>query len=182
MDKKQIDKQKLREKIKLKLLDMTSIKRQLKDIRIYNKLIALKEFKDSKTIFTYVSWAEEVDTGKFINLALKEGKKVFVPKIDLKKKQMDIYQIKSLKELKEGTYKILEPTGEKSRKKDFDIIIIPGLAFDRKKNRLGRGGGYFDKFLKNAKGLKVALCFKEQIVSAIPVQKHDIKMNMLISA
>ncbi len=182
MDKKQLDKKKLREKIRLKLLGMTSLKRQLKDLKIFNKLIALREFKEAKTVFTYVSWAEEVDTRKFIKFALKEGKQVFVPKIDLKKKQMDIHQIKSLKELKKGTYNILEPCGTMTKKKDFDIIIIPGLGFDRKKNRLGRGGGYFDKFLKNAKGLKVALCFKEQICSKVPVQKHDIKINTLISA
>lgn len=160
---------------------MAPKEKQIKDKIIYSKITALQEFQDSKIIFTYVSTDCEVDTKNLIRHALKLDKEVFVPKINLKKKELEVYKILSLKELKEGIYNILEPYTGKSRRKNFDIILVPGLGFDKKKNRIGKGGGYFDKFLKNTKGLNVGLCYKEQLFDSIPTLQHDIKMDILIS-
>lgn len=179
-----MEKIELRKKIKSILLNLSSDEKKQKDRNIYNKLIKMQELIKAETIFSYVSMHEEVDTINIIKYILKEKKKLFVPRVALKTKQMDIIQISSLENLKIGTYatyNILEPGGRDSCRKDFDILLIPGLGFDNENNRLGRGGGYFDKFLKNVKGLKIALCYREQIFESIPVVQHDIKVDLIIS-
>lgn len=155
--------------------------RKAKNKLIFNKIIQLKLFKKAENIFTYVSKEAEVDTKNLINYALKKGKKIFVPKINLKNNKIEIYKITSLKELQKGSYDIDEPSHNKSKRKTFDIIFIPGIAFDINNNRLGRGGGFFDKFLRNIKGIKIGLCFQEQLLDKLPVEKHDIKMDIIIS-
>ena len=176
-----MDKKSLRKKIKTILLKMASEEKKHKDKQIHNQIRKMPKFLESKIIFAYVSMSMEVDTKKIIQFALKNRKKVFVPRVNLKKKKMDIIQINSLKELRKGTYNILEPCGRKCGRNKFDIILIPGLGFDKKNNRLGRGGGYFDKFLRNAKGLKIGLCYKEQLFKHVPITQHDIKMDVIIS-
>ena len=176
-----MEKVEFRIKIKSILLKMSSDTKKEKDRSIYDKLIKMPELINAETVFSYVSMHEEVDTINIIQYILKEKKELFVPRVDLKTKQMDIIQISSLEDLRTGTYNILEPDGRDSCRKDFDILLIPGLGFDNENNRLGRGRGYFDKFLKNAEGLKTALCYREQLFKSIPVTQHDIKMDLIIS-
>lgn len=79
-------------------------------------------------------------------------------------------------------FKILEPTSKKIIDQDnIDVAIIPGVAFDIEKNRMGRGKGYYDKFLKDKKFLKVGICFDYQLLDKIPVEVNDIKMDEIIS-
>ena len=176
-----MDKNRLREKIKNELISISPIDRKNKDEKIFQKLSDLKEFKNAKSIFTYVSWFTEVDTKIFISHIFEKNKEIYVPKIDLKNQLIEVYKINSFDDLKKGTYNILEPVKGKCDKINFDMIIIPGLGFDKNNNRLGRGGGYFDKFLKIAKGIKVGLCYKEQLIGCVPTFPHDIKMDMIIT-
>ncbi|MDH6354371.1 5-formyltetrahydrofolate cyclo-ligase [Dysgonomonas sp. PH5-45] len=77
---------------------------------------------------------------------------------------------------------VLEPDGEDlTDYRQIDMIVVPGVAFDRRLNRMGRGGGYYDRFLANVKIPKVAVCFDFQIVDGIPLEPHDIAMDMLVS-
>jgi len=176
-----MNKNKLRERMKGILLGIDKNTRKKKDKIIFNKILNLFEFQKSKKIFTYVSYFKEVNTFKVIEYALKNDKEVFVPKICLKDKIIKIHKINSLNDLRPGVYDIPEPTTPEVKEDKFDIILIPGIAFDKKNARLGRGGGYFDKFLKNVKGLKIGVCYKEQIVEEIPMEKYDVYMDMVIT-
>jgi len=157
-----------------------------KDAAIKNRLFNLDEFIDAKSVLMYVSFRSEVDTFGQLAGILSLGKKLVVPLVDSKQKTLTLYEIKDISELVPGYMKIPAPKVAEDRKvelKDIDIIVIPGTGFDIKGNRLGYGGGYYDKLLsKTEKGIpKVALAFEEQIVDDIPSEPHDMKMDIIVT-
>ena len=78
-------------------------------------------------------------------------------------------------------YSILEPIGEEFIDIDkIDVVIVPGIAFDKENNRLGRGRGYYDKLLTTANAIKVGVCFDFQFFDRIPTEEFDVKMNYVI--
>jgi 5-formyltetrahydrofolate cyclo-ligase len=152
-----------------------------KSCRIYLNLKRLEVWKKSKIIHTYITFRSEVDTRLIINNALIEGKRVLCPKI--MGNNLLIGEIKSFNDLTVGKYGILEPINIISiNLEDIDIIIVPGIAFDLKGYRLGYGGGYYDRFLKNLKRpIKIGLIFDQLIKKELPHTNMDIKMDIIIS-
>ena len=130
--------------------NMSNEKRILKNKLIYNLFINSDLYKKAKDIFIYVSFGSEVNTHEIIKKAIIDKKNIYVPKIDMKKKEMIAVKIHSLTELSVNNYGILEPINVDKDKiaNDFDIIVMPGVAFDENGNRIGYGGGYYDKYLE----------------------------------
>ena len=128
---------------------------------------------------------EEVDTKSFVLKALSLGKKVYLPRIHRREKQLGIYWIERLSDLRRGPYGIYEPRPRKhyrGRPEELDLVVIPGLGFDRRGARLGRGQGYFDQLLKKTKkAYKIGVAFREQIVKKIPVARHDVCVDRVIT-
>ncbi len=153
--------------------------KQKYDNDIFNKVINLQEYKESKLVLIYVSLKYEADTFNLINYSLNTNKKVAVPKC--KGDNIIFYEIKNLKDLEEGSFGILEPKTNKSIT-DFNnsICIIPGVAFDKQNNRIGYGKGFYDRFLKNYKGIKIGLTYKECICDKIDNDINDIKLDKVI--
>ncbi|PIU82979.1 MAG: 5-formyltetrahydrofolate cyclo-ligase [Elusimicrobia bacterium CG06_land_8_20_14_3_00_38_11] len=150
--------------------------------KILKKLFRMEEFRRAKKVMFYSSFGNEVSTEKMIEKSLKLKKQVFLPKI-LKGKIVPV-QIENLKELVLGKFGILEPkvTMEcRLRPADFDVIIVPGVAFDKNCNRIGFGKGYFDRFLKTQKAKKIGLAHSFQIVKKIPAGKFDVPMDLVIT-
>ena len=146
---------------------------------IFNKIINLKEYKDRTLILTYVSLKEEVDTIELIKYSLNIGKQVAVPKCE--GNDIVFYYINNLEDLKEGNFGILEPkTNETVNDFENSICIVPGIAFDKENNRIGYGKGFYDRFLKNYKGVKIGLTYKEYICDKIDVDDNDVKMDKII--
>ena len=157
-----------------------------KSLRIIENLKHSKEFAQAKSIMVYVSKEDEVDTTSLIGDALGMGKQVFVPSSDMRRKSLMPCEITSLDELVEGCFGIKEPAVrnvKRLNRTEIDLAIVPGRAFDRECNRLGRGGGYFDCFLREWKsiGKKIGLAFSEQIVRQVPTNSQDVKMDRVIT-
>ena len=152
---------------------------------ILERLLKSEFYKKAQVIFTYVSFQGEVDTIKFIETALSHGKTVCVPKVISKKEGMEAYKITSLNELEKGFYGVLEPRSENQLilPWDIDLIITPGVAFDKTKGRIGYGGGFYDRFLKRVPSQtdKVALCYTFQIFDHIPMDEFDEKVDFIIT-
>lgn len=175
-------KQLTRKKLKERLKKLDSSEKRLLEKIIFERIINLHEYRHADDVFTYVSFNKEVDTIEIIKYSLEEGKRVYVPKIVKSAKALEVYQINSLNELKKGAYGILQPIdGKRTTKNRFDILLIPGIGFDRLCHRLGRGEGYFDRFLAGVKGLKIGLCFSIQIEHNLPIEKNDVKMDIVIT-
>lgn len=175
----------LRARLLETLWNLGKKERKERSRKIFKKAVRHPLYRSSESILSYVSFRTEVETDELIRRALKDGKRVFVPLIRPGKK-IHIYRVVNLKkDLRKGAYGIPEPRpvrlrlGEPSK---LDLIFVPGLGFDRKGRRLGRGGGYFDRFLSRAKTAKrIGLAFRKQIVSKIPVEKHDLPVHALIT-
>ena len=94
---------------------------------------------------------------------------------------MNFYTINSLKELKKGNYGILEPDNDKLvNKKDIDLLIVPIVSYDKDHNRLGYGGGYYDRYLKDYAGNVIGLAFTFQQVEKLPVERFDLPIKTII--
>ena len=155
------------------------------DNQIINNLMNTEDFKKAKSIFIYVSFGSEIDTKKIINYSLEKNKKVYVPKTDKIKKTMEAIEINNLNDLITDKWGILEPkeANYKNIGNQFDLIIVPGLAFDLEGNRIGYGGGYYDKYISNLKYncIKIALTYQFQVIKGIKSEKYDIKIQKIIT-
>lgn len=182
-------KQEIREKILKKLKKQRKEQRKEKSLKIKKVLFSQPQFLEADTVMFYISKDGEVETQDMIIDALKMGKKVVVPVTLVKEKKIIPSQLKDFKkELGKGPYGIYQPKKEYIRKilpEDIDLAVVPGVAFDRSGNRLGRGGGYFDRFLVQFKRRKIpmfGLAFKFQLLKKLPVLPHDIPITKLIFA
>lgn len=180
-------KNELRAELLRKRDSIPSSKRFQKETAIKKNLFGLDVFKNAKSILMYVSFRSEVDTITHLDDILELGKKLVVPLVDSKQKSLTLYEIRSDSELEPGYMGIPEPRVGEERivtLKDIDLVVIPGTGFDTEGNRLGYGGGYYDRLLsKSEKHVPiVALSFEEQMTDKIPAESHDIKMDIIITA
>ncbi len=158
--------------------------------QITKTLIDTDAFKTAKTVMCYLSFGSEVDTKLIIDECFEQGKTILIP-IIMRNTDASTYMEASQlidynEDLAPGTMGILEPIASAIRIKDpktIDLIIIPGLAFDRQGNRLGYGSGYYDYFLGRLRDdcNQIAITFSFQLIDHIPTQKHDMKVRNIIT-
>ncbi len=158
--------------------------------KITTALLNLDTFRNAKTIMCYVSFGTEVDTKGIIEECFKRGKSILIPIIMRNidgTSFMEASEILNLKEdLTPGNMNILEPKESSIRIRDpktIDLIVIPGLSFDKIGNRLGYGAGYYDYYLKRVRTdcYQVAITFSYQLVDQIPIEEHDIPIPHIIT-
>ncbi|MGN0395468.1 MAG: 5-formyltetrahydrofolate cyclo-ligase [Coprococcus sp.] len=160
--------------------NLTAEERNEKSQIITDNLISTEVYKQNSNILIYISANNEVDTTGIFYKALSDGKNVYCPKVY--GKNMDFIQINSYDELTKGSFGIFEPVSDNISYIEEGLIIMPGVAFDRYRNRLGYGGGFYDRYMAKHKQLaSCAICFECQIVDTIPSETHDIKPDMLIT-
>jgi 5-formyltetrahydrofolate cyclo-ligase len=156
-----------------------------KSERIKEQVFHMTEFKVAKTILFYVSYDNEVYTHKMIKKSLEIKKQVIIPKIDMKNRTILCSSLTQWDDLLAGAYNILEPRQECLNEvalESIDLIIIPGIAFDYRGNRIGHGMGYYDRLLqKKMKANRLGLAFELQIVESIPTDKYDIKVEKIVT-
>ena len=149
-------------------------------LKIADYIINMKEFKEADNILTYVSFRSEVKTDYIIENAFELGKKVFVPKVI--GKNMIFVKIESFKELTQGYMGIREPVSSDEADIKEGFMCMPGMVFDNECNRIGYGGGFYDRYLsKDNEFIKAALCYDFQILEEIPHEPHDLKPDYVIS-
>lgn len=155
------------------------------DYEIYNKLINSELYLKAKNIFIYISFDKEIETKRIINKALNDEKNVYIPKIYRHDKSMKAIRLKSSEDLKENSMGILEPIEDSDyiNKEEIDLIIVPGVVFDLNGNRIGYGGGYYDRYLEDIKEVsnKVVLAYDLQVVDFIEPESHDINIDYIIT-
>jgi len=130
-------------------------------------------------ICTFIGVKHEPPTIYLVEKFLKDGHEVYIPFIN----QIKVSRIKSTDDLKTRKDGYIEPKFKTNQPEFLDMIIVPGLAFDKHGNRLGQGSGWYDRFLaKYPKSYKIGLCYKEQLVDYdLPVEEHDIKMDEVVA-
>jgi 5-formyltetrahydrofolate cyclo-ligase len=180
-----MDKAELRRKLLNCLLTIPSEQRSERSRKACRNLISTEQFQRASTIMMFLSLPHEVDTSEAILHAWQLGKAVAVPKISWQQRHMIAVEINSL-ETGLSTYSsgLRHPVaGIPVPFEEIDMVVTPGLGFDKKGNRLGRGGCYYDRFFAN-EGLKAARCgfgFAEQLIDSIPVAEHDEPVEILVT-
>ena len=169
--------------------------------RIRERLFALDEFIRCNMLFTYISFGKEVDTHEIINKAFQMNKQVFVPRVEynechasqdtLMLKEMNFYQIRSLDNLVRSDFGILEPDRNNHHKyisslsdKNRKLMLLPGLAFDIKGNRIGYGAGHYDRYLSkfsHNEWEKIALAYNFQITDKLTVGIYDVPADYIVT-
>lgn len=149
-----------------------------KSMVIIDKLLPILD--KYQTIGVYAAMEDEVNLDKLIEMLLKQGKEVYLPRIE--SSDLEFYQIKSLNDLNcNGAFQIREPEAQNPLKSVHIAIIVPGISFDTKKHRLGFGRAYFDRYLKGKDVFKIGVCFDELLVDTLPVDDWDIQMDIVVS-
>jgi len=155
---------------------------------VHQRLVELPEYLSARIVMSYVSVGKEVETHQLLLHMQKEGKTVVIPWCE--GRELRLFRWESLDELECGALNILEPRLELRSRQDkhigpecLDLVLVPGLGFDPNGNRLGRGGGYYDRFLKTTprKAFRIGLGFECQIVEAIPMSANDEKVDLVIT-
>lgn len=155
---------------------------------ILEQFSALPAYAAARTLMVYLDVRSEVRTRWFLPTAWAEAKQVVVPYCN--NGNIELFLLRGVEELAPGAMGVLEPKPELRRRRDrnvaptdLDLIVAPGLAFDRRGGRLGYGKGYYDRFLHRLRddALKVAICFECQIFPEIPVLEHDVRMDGVIT-
>jgi 5-formyltetrahydrofolate cyclo-ligase len=150
------------------------------DTQVNEKLWEFIQEKKCKAIHLYLPMGSEIDLYPLIQKLLNEKVKVYSPKT-LKNRKLEHLELHSLEELEKGLWGTEHPKNSKAYEGTFDLIVVPGLAFDKDCNRLGYGGGYYDNFLKDHKEAhKVAAVYPFQIVEQVPVEAHDAKVGLVL--
>lgn len=151
-------------------------------VAILEKLKRLSSLSSARTVLLYSALPDEVQTESLMNELAAQGKTVLLPKV-IDDSTMELRQYTGKKDLSPGAYNIMEPSGELfTDYAAIDVAIIPGMAFDSKGHRLGRGKGYYDRFLSQltTRTIKIGLCFPWQLVDDVPTDKNDISMDCVI--
>jgi 5-formyltetrahydrofolate cyclo-ligase len=178
------EKKVIRKEIKEKLLSISKPIYEHQSFMIAQSLQEDPFWVNANTIGITISNFPEVDTYQIIRRAWEQGKRVVVPKCIPEGKKMDFRQLKQFNQLESvyfGLYEPMESLTLLVDPKEIDLIIVPGLAFDKSGYRIGFGGGYYDRFLENFKGHTLSLCFSEQIVECVPTEVHDIPVEKTIT-
>jgi 5-formyltetrahydrofolate cyclo-ligase len=183
-----MEKRQLRAELKKRLLELTNLPAAghfEKSKKACENLISTPQFRRSSVIMFFLSMPHETDTTPAIRNAWQEGKTVAVPKVNWRQKNMTPVRIDSLE-----TGLVIEAAGLRNPEDgaripvdEIDLVIVPGLAFDRSGNRLGTGNAYYDKFFDegNLVATRCGLAFSEQLIDSIPAEEHDKPMDLLVT-
>ena len=147
--------------------------------KICDRLTLTEIFQNAQCIAMYYDMDDEVQTSGFIE-EWSDKKRIALPVIH--GNNINFYAFTGRENLTKGIFEIQEPmSGDLIPPEDIDLFIIPGVAFDRDCNRLGRGKGFYDRYLADTNKPMIGICFGFQLIDTIPTENHDIKMTMIIT-
>uniref|UniRef100_A0A8C8YS68 5-formyltetrahydrofolate cyclo-ligase n=1 Tax=Prolemur simus TaxID=1328070 RepID=A0A8C8YS68_PROSS len=187
-------KRSLRAELKLRLRALSAEERLRQSHLLTQQVIAHSQYQKSKRISIFLSMQDEINTEEIIRDIFLQGKACFIPRYQFQSSHMDMVRLASPEEissLPKTSWNIHQP-GEGDVREEalstggLDLIFVPGLGFDTHGNRLGRGKGYYDAYLKRCwqhqevKPYTLALAFKEQICLQIPVDENDVKVDEVL--
>lgn len=174
MEKKELRKY-IREQKRLYSLEQ----KQRLSVEVMKQVEECEDFRHARVVLAYWSMDDEVDTHDFVSRWSGE-KTLLLPCV--KGDELEIRYFEGVDRLKPGeAFGIGEPVGELfTELEKIDVIVVPGVAFDKEGNRLGRGKGYYDKILKGILGYKIGVCFDFQLVDCVPTDDYDVRMDRVI--
>ena len=180
-----MEKAQAREEIARRLARLSPEARRDASACIRRRIADLPEFRRAATVLLFLSIADEADTFPLIADALAAGKAVAVPKVDARRRRMDACVLRDpARGLAPGPFGILEPrTAEIVEPAAIDFVLVPARGFDREGNRLGRGGGYYDRYMAGPgfRAVRCGIAFAAQVLDHLPHAPHDLPVDLLVT-
>ncbi len=179
-----MDKKTLRKSFLKIRSEISEKSRHKKSLAIAEKLFNSEEYKNSGFVFAYSSYGSEAETGNIIKRAFSDEKRAALPVMLEEKGKMAFIEIKPDSELVKNKTGIYEPVYDEEKAvkpQKGDVVIVPGAAFTLKGERMGYGGGYYDRYLSRCEAFKIGICFKEQLAEQLPQDCFDIKTDKVIT-
>lgn len=167
-----------------RLNEMDPAEHRKKSEQILNNVMVEDVYRNAKIIGVTLSRFPEVDTLPLIQAAWQDGKQVAVPKCIRETREMDFRILTSFDELETVYMDLLEPIVEQTEsvaETEIDLQIVPGVVFSEEGYRIGFGGGYYDRYMATYKGPSMSLAFRCQTKQEIPIERHDIPVQMIIT-
>ena len=178
-------KKELRQELRRRLAAISPGEIQGMSLHVVERLVAQPEYKKAEIIMVFLSLPTEVDTTSLVLHAWQDRKRVLAPKVSWEQRRMLPVEIRSLaQDLTTTPLGVREPTsGPPIPIPIIDLVIVPGLGFDEHGNRLGRGRGFYDRFLAHPgfRGVSCALAFELQMTESVPADPLDVQVNMLVT-
>lgn len=177
-----VDEQKTQIRKEIKIIkNQLSVEEKLKKSQlVLSKLAYDPAFIKAQTVMMYWAMEDEVQTQDFI-CSWAAKKKILLPCVNGNSMILKLFTSVTQMQPGEG-FGIPEPTGEEfADYASIDVIVVPGVAFDRQNNRMGRGKAFYDKFLRNITAKKIGVCFRFQLFSNVPTDPFDVKMDLVIT-
>ena len=177
-----MDKTALRRSIAAQKKAMTPEEIESKSAKLTEAFLATEQYRKANTIYGYLPYNQEVRTVPLLERALADGKRVAVPKVY--GDEMRFLYIEDMAGVAPGSYNIPEPIADEPVANDSEaLVLMPGLAFDPAGNRMGYGGGFYDRFLQDEPNHPtVALCYDFQMLPQLETEEHDIPVDLVLWA
>jgi 5-formyltetrahydrofolate cyclo-ligase len=178
------EKSRLRKEISAKVKAIAIEKRTSDSKKLCVNLKSQLFFRNASSILFFASLSEEPDLWPLLNDVLATDKMIALPCFDTDNQIYHPRRVADIHvEILSGQYGIREPapTCVALPLEDLDLVLVPGVAFDAHGHRLGRGKGFYDRMLENFSGKKIGIAFDEQIVEAVPAEKNDVKMDLIVT-
>ena len=157
---------------------------------VLDRILAGAEFRRARTVMAYASFGSEPDTGPLLAEALRSGKRLLLPKVNRQAGALDVFQVTDLEAgLAAGLWGIREPVPDVCALcavEEIEFVLVPGVAFDRTGGRIGYGRGFYDRLLASCRSgsrrpIAIAAAFEAQVVEAIPMEPHDVRIDALVT-
>jgi 5-formyltetrahydrofolate cyclo-ligase len=180
-------KKQMRAAMRSVLEELSAEQRHAASVAACNRVMALEAFKHAGAVMLYLPMTNEIDVTGIAVRCFREGKTVCVPRVDWKRCDMLALEVDSLDDrvLEIDEHGVRTPrNGRPIPPSMIDLVLVPGLAFDQRGMRLGRGGGYYDRFLGRVKehgATTIGIAFDQQIVDVVPVASHDLAVDKVIT-
>ena len=177
-----MDKTALRQLIREKKRAMTQQQILLRSERLAELFIATQAYQEARTIYGYLPYNQEVRTVPILERAIQDGKRVAVPKVY--GDTMRFIYLEDFSKVEKSSFGIPEPVADAPVAEDETaLVLMPGIAFTQKGDRMGYGGGFYDRFLaEEPNHPTVALCYDFQILDSLPTEEYDIPVDMVLWA
>ncbi len=173
-------KQQIRKKYKTLRNEMSSKEVRGKSDQICKNIIFSELFQNAEKILAYAPLGNEVDIRPVIEEGWKQKKKIAFPKVF--GDAMKYFEINDFSELEEGTFHVMEPKEDHLIDWSDALVLVPGVAFDRKKNRMGYGKGYYDRFFEGKTGcIELGVAYELQVAEQLPTEENDLPMEYLVT-
>jgi 5-formyltetrahydrofolate cyclo-ligase len=178
----ELSKESLRQVFKERRRELGGRRRAEASRLITERLVTVEAYLRSSEIAAFWPLDEEVDIRLFIGRSLSAGKDVFLPRVNKTEGRLEFCLFDGDPgKLAAGPFGILEPSGPEARTSRIDLVIVPGLAFDVHRHRLGYGAGLYDRFLKAGRSAAIGVAFDIQTIDILPIAEHDVAVDQVVT-